>query len=68
MSSVSRFIPYGDPDVRNAFRDGARQMYESLVIDLEPRQERAVRQWLAELDSWIGGPPPPPPYLWKKSA
>ena len=51
---------FQEPDVREAYRRGARDLYEGIVTDLKPRQARAIEGWLNELDSWEDGEPPSP--------
>ena len=57
-------MSYDNPDVRRAYVQGARDTYESAVVDGDPRPLRAIEEWLGELERWQGGDPPPPPHLW----
>jgi hypothetical protein len=50
-----------EPDVREAYRRGARDCYESLIATLKAYQAREVEAWLTDLDGWEDGDPPPPP-------
>jgi hypothetical protein len=52
---------FDEPDVRDAYRQGARDLYESIVGGMRPRQAREREAWLRELDKWEHGEPPPPP-------
>lgn len=55
---------YDDPKAREAFRKGARDAFESCVIHMDARQQRAVTQWLNELKEWDRGEPPAAPLYW----
>lgn len=52
---------FHEPDVRDAYRRGARDCYEGLIATLKAYQAREVETWLSDLDSWEDGDPPPPP-------
>lgn len=52
---------FDEPDVREGYRRGARDCYESAVAGLKARQCREIEAWLKELDAWQDGDPPPPP-------
>lgn len=52
---------FHEPDVREAYRRGARDCYESLIQTLKVRQAREVEAWLSELEGWEDGDPPMPP-------
>ena len=52
---------FHEPDVRDAYRRGARDCYEGLIATLKAYQAREVEDWLSELDGWEDGDPPPPP-------
>ncbi len=49
---------FDEPDVRDAYRRGARDCYESVIAGLKPRHERELEKWLVALDSWEDGDPP----------
>lgn len=53
---------FDEPDVREAYRRGARDCYEGLAVNLKAPQARAMTEWLTELDSWEDGDPPQPPF------
>ena len=53
---------FHEPDVREAYRRGARDCYESLIATLKAGQAREMEAWLRELDGWQDGDPPPPPF------
>lgn len=55
-----RSIWHDEPKAREAFRQGARDAFESSVIHMDAREKRAISQWLDELDEWHGGEPPLP--------
>ena len=52
---------FDEPDVREAYRRGARDCYEALRSNLKVRQARQLEQWLKQLDDWQEDDPPPPP-------
>ena len=52
---------FHEPDVREAYRRGARDCYESLIATLKSRQAQEVEVWLSELEAWEDGDPPSPP-------
>ena len=56
---------FDDPAIRAAYRRGARDAYESAVLGLSGPEDRALKEWLEELDGWQEGEPPPPPYAWE---
>ena len=49
---------FQEPDVREAYRRGARDLYEGLSTDLKPSQARKIVGWLNDLDAWEDGEPP----------
>jgi hypothetical protein len=51
---------FHEPDVREAYRRGARDLYEGLAQGLKPQQARKIEAWLNELDAWEDGEPPAP--------
>lgn len=53
---------FHEPDVREAYRRGARDCYEGLIATLKAYQSRKVEAWLSELDAWEDGEPPQPPF------
>lgn len=57
-------MPYDDPAVRAAYRKGANDCYSSSIPHVDARSERAIIEWLSELEAWLEGPPPPPPFAW----
>lgn len=52
---------FDEPDVRDAYRRGVHDLYESIAGALKPHQALGIRTWLKELDGWDEGEPPPPP-------
>lgn len=52
---------FDEPDVREGYRRGARDCYESAVGALKPGKSREIEAWLSELDAWQDGDPPQPP-------
>lgn len=53
---------FEEPDVRDAYRRGVRDFYETSVGWIKPREAREIDAWLEELDAWEHGEPPPPPF------
>jgi hypothetical protein len=52
---------FDEPDVREAYRRGARDCYEALSAGIKARRAREIERWLGELDAWQEDDPPPPP-------
>ena len=52
---------YEESDEREAYRLGARDLFEILEKDLSRRKARQIEGWLKELDAWEHSDPPPPP-------
>lgn len=52
---------FHEPDVREAYRRGARDCYESLAATLKTRHAREIEAWLTDLDGWEDGDPSQPP-------
>lgn len=52
---------YDEPDVREAYRQGARDAFESVAGALSRAEARAVKAWLEALVRWDDGDPPNPP-------
>lgn len=52
---------FDEPDVREAYRCGARDCYESMILKAESRKSRDIEKWLDELENWQDGDPPQPP-------
>jgi hypothetical protein len=52
---------FDEPDVREAYRLGVRDCFDSLVSGLTKRQARQIEAWLKELDAWDYSDPPPAP-------
>ena len=52
---------FDEPDVREAYRSGARDCYEATILGLNTRRTREIKKWLSDLDAWQDGDPPPPP-------
>ncbi len=52
---------FDEPDVRDAYRRGARDLYESVMGWMKPRQASEIDAWFGELDVWEHGEPPQPP-------
>lgn len=49
---------FHEPDVREAYRRGVRDCYESLLRKLKTRDTRELEVWLNHLDAWEDGDPP----------
>ena len=52
---------FDEPDVREAYRHGARDCFEIVQAELKARKAREVEKWLSELEAWEDGDPPAPP-------
>jgi hypothetical protein len=52
---------FHEPDVREAYRRGARDTYEGLAAGLTRSKAREFEAWLDELEAWQDGEPPLPP-------
>jgi hypothetical protein len=52
---------FDEPDMREAYRLGARDCFESMANSLPRRQAREIEAWLKELESWDYSDPPTPP-------
>jgi hypothetical protein len=52
---------FDEPDVREAYRRGARDCYENVQLQLKARKARDIEAWLNQLDVWQDDDPPPPP-------
>ena len=55
---------FDDENAREAFRLGAKRAFDSCVVQMDARQERAVFEWIRELDHWSQGEPPEAPADW----
>jgi hypothetical protein len=51
-------------EARDAYRRGAHACYSSSIPYVQARTERALAEWLEELDAWETGDPPLPPHEW----
>jgi hypothetical protein len=52
---------FDEPDARDAYRRGARDLFESLEGGLTVHRKREVESWLKELETWEEFDPPLPP-------
>lgn len=52
---------FDEADVREAYRRGARDCFESAANGLTRRKAREIEAWLKELDTWDYSEPPPAP-------
>ena len=52
---------YDEPDVREAYRSGAVDLFETIAAVLSARQARDIKEWLQELETWQDFDPPAPP-------
>ena len=52
---------FDERDAREAYRQGARDCFESVANGLTKRQSRQIEAWLKELDTWEFSDPPPAP-------
>jgi hypothetical protein len=53
---------FDEADVREAYRRGARDCFESVVNALTRRHARQIEAWLKELDAWDYSDPPHAPF------
>jgi len=58
-------VDYDHADRRDAYRNGARDAYESAALALRAGEKRALEAWLVELEAWDSGDPPEPPHAWR---
>jgi len=56
-------MKYDEPDVREAYRRGARDGLDILADRLTQRQLSQIEAWLEELEVWQDSDPPPGPVL-----
>lgn len=56
---------FDDPVVREAYRRGAKDASQSACIHVPAARQRAVDEWLKQLNAWEAGDPPTPPYRWE---
>ena len=52
---------FDEPDTRQAYRQGARDLYECIAAGLEQDEQRLIQAWLGELETWQDFDPPHPP-------
>jgi hypothetical protein len=52
---------FDEPDMREAYRRGARDCFDSLVSGIAKREARKIEEWFKELDAWDYSDPPPTP-------
>lgn len=55
-------MDYDNIDVRDAYRRGARDVFDALYVRLASTEMRDLRRWLERLEEWRLGRPPAPPY------
>ena len=58
-------MQYETPETREAYRQGARDAYESAFAGLRTGEARMLEDWLTDLEAWQDGDPPSPPYVWE---
>lgn len=51
---------FDEPDVREAYRRGARDCLDSIARSTSGRQIHALEAWLKELEAWEDSDDPPP--------
>ena len=54
-------------DIRDAYRRGVMDAYESACIHVPPSRRAAVEAWISDLQSWTEGDPPIPPHRWSEA-
>jgi hypothetical protein len=52
---------FDESDVREAYRRGARDCYESLANAMQRKQAKEIEVWLQQLEGWEDFDPPPAP-------
>jgi hypothetical protein len=52
---------FDEPETREAYRRGARDLLECVQPDLPKRRLREVQEWVSQLESWQEFDPPGPP-------
>ena len=52
---------FDEPDTRDAYREGARDVFESVSSRLSKQKAAEFKAWLADLENWDAFDPPPPP-------
>ncbi len=52
---------YDDPMIREIYRRGVRDACGWACVHLPPARQRAMEDWLTDLDLWHDGEPPSPP-------
>jgi hypothetical protein len=54
---------FDDPMIREIYRRGVRDAAEFAIIHLPAIRQRALEDWLTQLDLWCEGNPPSPPHM-----
>lgn len=54
---------FDEPDAREAYRRGARDLYEAAQHSFSKRQATSIEKWLDDLDEWHEFDPPPAPTI-----
>jgi len=58
-------MSYDSPESRRAYVAGVRAAFDSLFLTADPREARAVEEWInVDLANWTGGEPPRAPVEW----
>jgi hypothetical protein len=61
-------VSYESPESRRAYIAGVRATFDSVALTVDPREARAVEEWInVDLANWTSGEPPPAPVKWFES-
>ena len=60
-------MQYDNCDVRDAYRRGARDAYESVCLHIPANRLRELDSWLSSLEAWQDEEPPIPPHRWPEA-
>ena len=52
---------FDEPDTREAYRRGARDLFECVAGALTPNELRVLEAWFEEVENWQEFDPPHPP-------
>jgi hypothetical protein len=58
---------FDDPNIREAYRRGVTDAYESACIHVPASRRIAVEAWLKDVVDWNDGEPPIAPHRWSEA-
>lgn len=58
---------FDDLNIRDAYRRGVMDAYDSACIHVPASRRIAVDVWLRDLRAWESGEPPDPPHRWSEA-